>query len=90
MTQGRAGDGPFARTWVKSSRCGPGANCVEVRQHHSGVLIRDSKDPAGPRITVGADAWRRFLDGVQAGDSHVPAGHHEVGRRFDPVRLPTS
>jgi hypothetical protein len=52
-----------ATLWRKSSRSGSnGGNCVEVATGRPGVVaVRDSTDPAGPVLTVPADAWRTFL-----------------------------
>jgi hypothetical protein len=59
--------------WRKSQRSGHG-ECVEVRRDESGeVQVRDSKDPLGPRLGFGPDAWRDFLDGVRRGDFARPA-----------------
>jgi hypothetical protein len=50
--------------WRKSSRSGTsGGDCVEVADNLPGtVLVRDSKDPAGPVLAVDPAAWRSFLD----------------------------
>jgi hypothetical protein len=55
--------------WRKSSYSGNnGGNCVEVARNLPGVVaVRDSKDPAGPALTVTPDAWRSFVGGVNAG-----------------------
>jgi hypothetical protein len=49
--------------WIKSSySTSSGPDCVEVAapdQDH--VLVRDSKTPDGPRLTMTAAAWARFL-----------------------------
>jgi hypothetical protein len=51
--------------WRKSSFSGDQGNCVEVAGAVSGRLfVRDSKSPAGPRITFSADAWKSFLTTV--------------------------
>ncbi|MFI5487713.1 DUF397 domain-containing protein [Micromonospora echinaurantiaca] len=48
--------------WRKSSRSGNG-ECVEVADNLPGVvLVRDSKDPSGPVLTVGPHSWRAFVD----------------------------
>jgi hypothetical protein len=55
--------------WRKSSYSSSnGGNCVEVaRNLPCMVAVRDSKDPAGPALTVTPDAWRSFVAGVSAG-----------------------
>ncbi|WP_071528729.1 DUF397 domain-containing protein [Streptomyces mutabilis] len=61
--------------WFKSSYSGGNTTeCVEAAFVPSGVLIRDSKQPAGPRFSVSAEAWHRFLTarpGPGAGGDHV-------------------
>ncbi|WP_282090573.1 DUF397 domain-containing protein [Streptomyces tendae] len=54
--------------WRTSSYSGPnGGDCVEVADNClAGVVpVRDSKNPAGPVVTVGADAWQSFVDGLR-------------------------
>lgn len=59
-------------TWFKSSYSGSqGGNCVEVATHPSAVHVRDSKDTAGPVLTVRPAAWAAFTQ-VAKGD--VAAG----------------
>ncbi|MFD0564177.1 DUF397 domain-containing protein [Kitasatospora saccharophila] len=57
--------------WIKSSHSdGDGGQCVEAAFNFTSagvVPIRDSKDPAGPALTVPADAWQAFVTGVKAG-----------------------
>ncbi|MET9778514.1 DUF397 domain-containing protein [Streptomyces sp. NPDC006367] len=51
-------------TWFKSSYSGGNTTeCVEAAFVPSGVLIRDSKHPEGPCLSVSAGAWHRFLTG---------------------------
>jgi hypothetical protein len=42
-------------------------HCVEVGRGEAVVLARDSKDPDGPVLGFGADAWSAFLDTVKSG-----------------------
>ena len=51
--------------WRKSRRCESGA-CVEVAEVPAAVLVRDSKDPGGPRLAFTTAAWRAFVGGVKA------------------------
>ncbi|MFY1699627.1 DUF397 domain-containing protein [Solwaraspora sp. WMMA2101] len=55
-----------APRWRKSSRSnGQGGDCVEVADNLPGrVLVRDSKDQAGPVLTFGPAAWRSFVAGA--------------------------
>ena len=53
--------------WRKSSYSGQGSgNCIEVTDHDSRVIVRDTKDRTGPILRFSADAWRRFADHVKA------------------------
>jgi hypothetical protein len=53
--------------WRKSSYShDEGTDCVEVawckpRSTSDGVLVRDSKNPEGPKLTLSATAWQRLL-----------------------------
>jgi len=55
--------------WRKSTRSGQnGGTCVEVAGNLAGVVaVRDSKDPAGPMLVVGRDAWAAFARQVRSG-----------------------
>lgn len=53
---------PSRLHWFKSSYSGgSGTECVETAFVPDGVLVRDSKRPAGARVAVSAEAWARFL-----------------------------
>ena len=49
--------------WRKSSKSSSnGGACVEVADNLPGVVgVRDSKDPTGPVLTFGPEAWRAFI-----------------------------
>ena len=47
--------------WRTSSYSGNSGNCVEVATAPDGVLVRDSKDLAGPTLAVTTAQWRAFL-----------------------------
>lgn len=56
--------------WRKSSYSGNGGgNCVEVADlPDGGVAVRDSKQPAGPRLAFSAAEWAAFTAGVRDGE----------------------
>ncbi|MFC9064344.1 DUF397 domain-containing protein [Streptomyces carpaticus] len=62
-----------ALTWFKSSYSGSeGGACVEVaRPSAHTIRVRDSKNPAGPVLTVRPDSWTAFASAV-AGDRVSP------------------
>ncbi|MFF9123007.1 DUF397 domain-containing protein [Streptomyces sp. NPDC014889] len=52
--------------WFKSSYSGGNATeCIETAFVPSGVLVRDSKQPTHPHLTVSAEAWRGFMTGAR-------------------------
>ena len=42
-------------------------NCVELATVDSRIVVRDSKDRQGPRLTFTAAEWLAFVQGVKAG-----------------------
>lgn len=57
--------------FVKSSYSANGPDCVEVARNIPGTVgVRDSKDAAGPVVTVSPAAWSAFVGCV--GDSQRP------------------
>lgn len=56
---------PAASTWFKSSYSGGNTTeCVECTRSEVGALVRDSKRPEGPMLTVRTGAWSAFIEGV--------------------------
>jgi hypothetical protein len=55
--------------WRKSSySSGNGGQCVEVARNLPGVVaVRDSKDPAGPKLAFTPAQWAAFAAQVKAG-----------------------
>ncbi|MFF0103486.1 DUF397 domain-containing protein [Streptomyces hirsutus] len=48
--------------WHRSSHSGGQGDCLELAHGVPALApVRDSKDPAGPVIAFGRDAWRVFL-----------------------------
>jgi len=55
--------------WRKSSFSDNGGNCVELGEGIPGVApVRDSKDPSGPALVFGVDAFAAFVDAIKAGE----------------------
>ncbi|MFD7744726.1 DUF397 domain-containing protein [Streptomyces sp. NPDC059698] len=58
--------------WFTSSYSNNGGACVEVATNlaapHGIVPVRDSKDVAGPVLTVASAAFSTFVAGVRTGD----------------------
>jgi uncharacterized protein DUF397 len=53
-------------TWRKSSRSGDnGGGCVEIAKLPNTVMVRDSKDPAGPVLAVTEAEWVTFLHSLR-------------------------
>ncbi|GGU39126.1 DUF397 domain-containing protein [Streptomyces daghestanicus] len=52
----------LAYTWRKSTYSSDeGGNCVEVAAAPTVIHVRDSKNPAGPILSVSTSAWAGFL-----------------------------
>lgn len=46
--------------WHRSAHCDSNA-CVEVAQKKDEVVVRDGKDPNGPRLIFSARQWITFV-----------------------------
>ncbi|MGW0760294.1 DUF397 domain-containing protein [Streptomyces sp. NPDC002814] len=54
---------PTGIQWRKSSYSGDqGGDCVEIAEAPTCVAIRDSKNPAGPMLTLDPAAFSTFID----------------------------
>jgi hypothetical protein len=53
--------------WRKSSYSGDNSgNCVEIADHDSRVIVRDTKQAGtGPMLRFTPDVWRRFAEQVK-------------------------
>jgi hypothetical protein len=48
--------------WRKSSHSGDQGECVEIAALDTGAFgVRDSKNPGGPTLVLGREAFRRLL-----------------------------
>jgi hypothetical protein len=48
--------------WIKSSySTDEGPDCVEVAAMPERILVRDSKNPTGPRLSLSPDTWAAFV-----------------------------
>ncbi|WP_329907512.1 DUF397 domain-containing protein [Streptomyces sp. SP18BB07] len=54
--------GTVAELLIKISYSGANTpSCVEVTARPASILVRDSKNPQGPRLTLSPRAWTTFL-----------------------------
>lgn len=58
---------PGKRAWKRSTASGPN-QCVEVSFAGQSVLVRNSRQPAGPWLSFTAQEWMAFLTGVRNGE----------------------
>jgi Domain of unknown function (DUF397) len=57
---------PSRATWRKSSHSGANGSCIEVACHAPGaVVVRDSKNAAGPRLSFTAGQWTAFTGSLK-------------------------
>ncbi|MFH9108933.1 DUF397 domain-containing protein [Streptomyces albus] len=65
MTLKLTGEDNDALAWTKSSHSSnEGPDCVEVAATPGTVHVRDSKNVAGPRLTVPPGVWADFIASV--------------------------
>ena len=59
----------LSENWKKSSFSSSGGGCVEVKLDGvGGLLVRDSKNPAGARLHFTKSEWEAFVSGVKVGE----------------------
>ena len=56
-----------AARWRKSSYSGSGNNCVEVAEVAGSRAVRDSKNPDGGHLILGAHVWEAFITDIKRG-----------------------
>lgn len=57
---------PLHVRWHKSSYSSASGQCVEVASVAGAVVVRDSKNLAGPELVFTRQAWVAFVEGVKA------------------------
>ena len=53
--------------WRKATRSIGNGDCVEVAPVNGQIAVRDSKDPAGPKLRYSAGSWQSFLGAARRG-----------------------
>jgi hypothetical protein len=53
--------------WHKSTASAGADECVEVARLGRSVLVRDSRDQSGARLTLTLGEWRAFVARIRAG-----------------------
>jgi hypothetical protein len=54
--------------WRKSTRSSVNGQCVEVTHLPEAIAVRDSQDPAGPKLIFTIEAWATFLRSAKSAD----------------------
>jgi hypothetical protein len=61
------------QTWRKSSFSGSQAQCVEVADAASVVVVRDTQDRDGRTLALSADAWQAFTSKIKSALRETPS-----------------
>lgn len=60
--------GELARAaWIRAQKSNSGG-CVEVAHLDNWVVVRNSRDPSGPKQFYTVHEWECFLDGARKGE----------------------
>jgi hypothetical protein len=51
--------------WRKSSRSNGSGQCLETASASGAVAVRDTEDRDGVILTITAEAWQRFTNGLK-------------------------
>jgi len=57
--------------WRKSTDSASG-DCVEIAFTTEAVLVRNSQDPLGPKLSFSYSEWTAFLAGARRGEFDAP------------------
>ena len=60
----------FPIEWRRSRHSADQGNCVEIADGPASVLLRDSKDPSGPQLTLSVRQWRQLLERIRTDQSN--------------------
>jgi hypothetical protein len=66
MNESASGVDRASLLWRRSRACNP-SECVEVAFSQHLILVRDSKDRAGPVLEFSPQAWRDFIGEIAQG-----------------------
>jgi len=56
------------KTWRRSTKSGAAGHCVEIAEHGTGVVVRNSNDPAAGGLAFTRPELGAFVAGVKAGE----------------------
>lgn len=66
-TQGQCVEVADVLAWRRSRRSGLQGNCVELRDAPDAIVVRDSKDPGGPKLMFSRLDFRTFAEDAKVG-----------------------